>query len=230
MTTAFVYLMVSGLAQVDGQGFDRQLSACEKYARDNGIEIAHVYREEGVTGKSELDNRPALQQLIADLLSNGTRLVLIERLDRLARDLIIQESILRDMERKGVQFISVAEPDLCSADPTRTLIRQILGAFFEYERKAIVSKLADARNRIKAKTGRCEGVKPFGRDPARPEEAATLRAMLTLDEMGRKADSIAEELYEFGHRSRAGKPIRSSTIRKILKRERSSNPVPEKAS
>jgi DNA invertase Pin-like site-specific DNA recombinase len=51
----------------------------------------------------------------------------------------------------------VTEPDLCSDDPTRTLMRQVLGAFFEYERSMIVSKLRSARQRMKARTGRCEG-------------------------------------------------------------------------
>jgi len=216
MSSAFIYLRVSGLSQVDGQGFDRQLAACEKYAKDNNIEIVHVYREEGVTGKSELDNRPALQQLIADLLSNGTRLVLIERLDRLARDLIIQESILRDMERKGVQFISVAEPDLCSNDPTRTLIRQILGAFFEYERKAICSKLSDARKRIKAKNGRCEGVKPYGSLPGEQEK---LSRILELSKTY-SAAYIEYILAAEGIRARSDKPWRASVIRKIIARNR----------
>ena len=37
-------------------------------------------------------NRPALLELMAAPHENGTRLVLIEKLDRLARDLMIQEN------------------------------------------------------------------------------------------------------------------------------------------
>lgn len=40
------------------------------------------------------------------------------KLDRLARDLIVNESVLADFERKGVTVIRVAEPDLCSGEPT----------------------------------------------------------------------------------------------------------------
>jgi DNA invertase Pin-like site-specific DNA recombinase len=43
-------------------------------------------------------NRPALQELMAALHGNGTKLVLIEKLDRLARDLMIQESIVADLQ------------------------------------------------------------------------------------------------------------------------------------
>lgn len=222
MTTAFAYLRVSGLGQVDGLGFDRQLAAIEKYANDHGIQIVSVYREEGVTGKSELDCRPALQTLIADLLSNGVRLVLVEKLDRLARALIVQETILQDLTRRGFQMISVTEPDLCSDDPTRTMIRQILGAFFEYERKMIVAKLADARRRTKAKTGRCEGRKPFG---TMPGEQVTLDRMILFRNAGYRPEMIAFALNGDGQFTRYGKRWNPGTISKILSRFKSDKSV-----
>src|SRR5512146_2544355 len=151
MTPCFVYLRVSGLAQVEGEGFPRQLSACEDYARRNDLNIVKVFREEGITGKSELDNRPALREMLAELMADGVKVVLVEKLDRLARKLIVQETILQDFQRRGFQVFSTTENDVTDDDPTRTLIRQILGAFFEYERAMIVSKLADARRRVKVK-------------------------------------------------------------------------------
>jgi len=216
MTSAFAYLRVSGLAQVDGMGFDRQLASIQKYAGEHQIEIVGVYREEGVTGKSELDGRPALQALIVDLLANGTRLVLVEKLDRLARALIVQETILQDLTRRGITMVSVSEPDLCSDDATRTLIRQILGAFFEYERKMIVSKLADARRRQKSKIGRCEGCKPYGTFSA---ELATWRQIKLFAEGGWNAGQIANWLNDNGKATRYGKRWHSGTVSKILKRQ-----------
>jgi len=216
MTHAFAYLRVSGLAQVDGQGFDRQLSAISKYAEDHDIVITGVYREEGVTGNSELDGRPALQALILDLLANGTRLVLVEKLDRLARALIVQETILQDLTRRGITMVSVSEPDLCNDDPTRTLIRQILGAFFEYERKMITSKLSDARRRLRAKNGKCEGRKSFG---FRPGEAETLDYIMKNHAQGQSPDAIANSLDALKIPTRYGKRWHAGTVSKILKRQ-----------
>ncbi len=222
MTSAFAYLRVSGLSQVDGQGFDRQLAAIRKYAAEHDIEIAKVYREEGVTGKSELDGRPALQELITDLLANGTRLVLVEKLDRLARALIVQETILQDLTRRGITMVSVSEPDLCTDDPTRTLIRQILGSFFEYERKMIVSKLADARRRTKARTGRCEGPKPYG---TRPSEQKILQDIIRYHfDQGIPAEDIATWLNHEKVPTRHGKRWHSGTVSKILKRANQKSP------
>jgi len=78
---------------------------------------------------------------MAALLANGTETVLVERLDRCARDLMVQESIIADFKRKGLSIISVNEPDLCSDDLGRVLMRQMLGAFFQYEKTLLVAKL-----------------------------------------------------------------------------------------
>jgi DNA invertase Pin-like site-specific DNA recombinase len=226
MTKAHAYLRVSGLDQVDGFGFDRQLAAIQAFAASRDIEILQVYREEGVTGKSELDGRPALQRLISDLLGNGVRLVLIERLDRLARSLIVQETIIQDLTRRGIEIISVAEPDVCKAgdDPTRILVRQILGAVFEFERKMIAGKLRSARECKKARSGSCEGNKPYGymsggrrqADIPNPAEFPTLKIMRDLKASGHNGEEIAEKLNALNLRGRSGKPWRSSVIRRIL--------------
>jgi hypothetical protein len=39
---------------------------------------------------------------------------------------MIQDLIIADLQRNGFEIVSVTEPDLCSNDPTRKLMRQIL--------------------------------------------------------------------------------------------------------
>lgn len=223
---AFAYLRVSGLGQVDGDGFDRQLAAVESYASAHNIDLVRVYREEGVSGKTDLDGRPALQQMIVDLLSNGTRLVLIEKLDRLARYLQYQESILQDLKRRGIEIISVTEPDLCSDDPTRTLMRQILGAFFQYERTMIVAKTGLARARIRAKLGRCEGRKPYGSRPGEPE---TISFIISLSRT-LSPPRIAAELRRNGMVTRYGKQWTTTQVRRVLLRQAEQITIPTDSS
>jgi DNA invertase Pin-like site-specific DNA recombinase len=81
MTKAFAYLRVSGKSQVHGDGFPRQLEAIKRYAKSNDIRIIEVFHEKAVGGATELENRPALMALMEALESNGTKLVLIEKLD-----------------------------------------------------------------------------------------------------------------------------------------------------
>jgi DNA invertase Pin-like site-specific DNA recombinase len=214
MKTAYAYLRVSGKGQLEGDGFPRQIAAIKKYAAANDIRIARTFREEGISGMRDLENRPALQELMVALHSNGTKLVLVERLDRLARDLMIQESIIADMKRHGFEIVSVAEPDLCSDDPSRTLMRQILGAFSQYERAMIVQKLRGARQRIRAKTGHCEGRKRYG---SRPGESEVIERMKAMRATGLAVDKVAAALNAKGHKARSGGKWHPTSVYRTLK-------------
>jgi DNA invertase Pin-like site-specific DNA recombinase len=212
----FAYLRVSGKGQVDGDGFPRQLAAVEGYAKANGMTLAKVFREEGVSGTKELENRPALQQLLASVNGRNVSVVLVEKLDRLARDLMIQETILRDLQRRGVRLVSTMEPDLCSDDPSRKLVRQIMGCIAEYEKSMIVSKLAGARQRMRAKTGTCEGRKRYGE---RKGERRVIDRILVLRTAGAAMDTIAETLNSEGMKPRSGRQWYGSSVRNVLLRQ-----------
>jgi DNA invertase Pin-like site-specific DNA recombinase len=215
MTKAFAYLRVSGKGQVEGDGFTRQLEAIKKYAAGNDIHIVKVYREEGVSGTFDWTDRPAFTEMMTTLLANGTRTVLIEKLDRLARDLMVQEIIVADFKRKGLTIVSVAEPDLCSDDPSRVLMRQIWGAFAQYEKSTIVLKLRGARIRAKATYGKCEGRKPYGTEDG---EAYVVERILSLRADGMAMDKIAETLNDTGHKSQSGGKWYGSSVRNVLLR------------
>ena len=219
MTAAYAYLRVShpNQAAEDRDGYPRQLAAVEEYAAAHGFEIVEVFREH-ITGTTELSDRPALSELFAALSENGVKTIIIEKLDRLARDVVVQELLIRDIMRHDYVLLSTLEPDICSNDPTRKFIRQIFGAVAGYEKEMIVLKLRGARQRMKAKTGRCEGGKPFGELPG---EAGTLALIFQFHSEGLNSDKISERLNEYKRDTRSGQPWRGSTIRKILSRENS---------
>jgi DNA invertase Pin-like site-specific DNA recombinase len=215
---SFAYLRVSGKGQLEGDGFTRQLEGIKSYAKAHNIRVVKVFREEGVSGTKELEHRPALMALMEALHANGTKLVLVEQLSRLARDLMIQESILHDLKAHGFRLVSVLEPDLCGDDATRKCMRQIMGAFHEYEKTMIVSKLRGARQRKKLRTGGCEGAKPFGHYEG---EAAVLEKMKQLRADGLGYDKIATRLNEEGVKTRRGAMWYPYTVSKILARQES---------
>jgi hypothetical protein len=108
---------------------------------------------------------------------------------------------IQDLRRKQFDLVSVNEPDLCSDDPTRTLMRQVLGAFSEYERFMIVLKLGGARQRMKSKAGRCEGRKPYGRTQT---ERETILPMKTLRGGRYSYEQIAAPWIAKGYRPGLG--------------------------
>jgi len=108
-----------------------------------------------------------LAALLDRLESNGVRTVIVERADRLARDLMVQEVIVGQFSKIGARILTADGVDLTSNDdPTRSLIRQVLGAVAEFEKNVIVLKLRAARERKRARGERVEGVKPYGHFPA----------------------------------------------------------------
>lgn len=216
MMKAYGYIRCSSLGGMDGDGPIRQRTAIQKFADEHGIEIISFY-EESHTG-SDLEGRTEFKEMRSLLVSNGVRLVIVEKLDRLARSIMVQETILADFKKHEIELKSATpgEDDLCGEDPTRTLIRQILGCFFEYERKMIESKLRAARQRMKVQKGRCEGVKPYG---TLPGEDKVLAAMKFLRNMHYNSDKIAADLNSRGITTRYGKRWHSGTVSKILYRQ-----------
>jgi DNA invertase Pin-like site-specific DNA recombinase len=213
MTKAHAYLRVSGKGQVEGDGFTRQLKAIREYAAAHDIKIVTAYQEKGVSGTKESADRPAWSELMTALHANGVRTVLIEKLDRLARDLMVQETIIADLRRNGFELVSVAEPDLMANDPTRILMRQLMGAVAQYDKSQIVAKLRGARMRKRAKEGRCEGRKPYGFFEG---EAEVLNRLKALRAEGLGYDRLAARLNAEHVPTRTGRPWHGVVINRIL--------------
>jgi DNA invertase Pin-like site-specific DNA recombinase len=220
MNKCYAYLRVSTSGQIDGDGFDRQMDTITNFAQQHGWAIDAIYKEEGVSGS--LEERPQLARLMVDLERNGIKTVIIERLERLARDLMVQEAIIRDFKQNGFDLISAIEgPDLASNDPTRKLIRQVFGAIAEYDKSMLVLKLKAARDRVRARKGRCEGPRPYGHNL---EEAKILKRVRYARRKpkghGKRKtlQTIADELNADGLRTRQGKKWSPASIHNILKK------------
>jgi DNA invertase Pin-like site-specific DNA recombinase len=223
-TKAFSYLRVSGKGQIDGDGFPRQRETITRYAKRHQVEIVREFRDEGVSGTKDAFDRDGLTDLLVALKANGVRLVLIERADRLARDLMISEILLGEFRKFGVKVIaSDSDTDLTveDGDATRTLMRQMLGAIAQWEKSVIVQKLRAARMRIRKTEGRCEGRKPYG---LTEQEKAVISSMEELKRSGKSIAAIAKHLNSAGIKprlkKRAGKDVKwhPTTVQRILAR------------
>jgi DNA invertase Pin-like site-specific DNA recombinase len=224
MTKALAYMRCSGRGQIDGDTWDRQQEAITRYATTNGVEVVEWYRDEGLSGKTELENRPGLAACLERVESNGVRLVIVESADRLARDSLVAELIVREFQKAGTTVISASggvnltEGD--DSNPTAKLIRQILAAVAEFDRCVVVLKLRAARQRIRAKTGKCEGAAAYGRND---EEKQALRCMRALRLAGQTYKMIANQLNSQRMPTRFGGLWSAQTVQKILVRDKNSD-------
>lgn len=214
---SFAYLRVSTeQQQQSGAGLDAQEDACRSVAGD----LAGVYRDEGVSGKSGLDKRPALLNLIAEL-DKGDVLVVAKR-DRLGRDPLVVAMIEAAVRRKGARIVSAAGEGTDSDSPTDVLMRRIVDAFAEYERLVIGAR-TKAALQAKRMRGERTGSIPYGyrldQDGKRllPDagEQEILGQVRQLQAEGLSLRAIAARLEALGYRSR-GAGWHPQTIKNIL--------------
>lgn len=202
------YLRVSGKSQTDGDGFARQTEKIDEFCGHWGLVKTTTSVEDGVSGAVEAMERPSFSKLMSDIDAGRAFVgaIVVERMDRLARDLMVQEFLLRECRERDIQVFAADQGNLTDmasndCDPTRILIRQILGALAQWEKAMLVAKLAAARNRIKESGQRCEGNRPYG---FKPGESTILGLMLNLRSSGMNNIGIANMLNEGGFKNRRG--------------------------
>ena len=150
----------------ESESCEVQRDYCEKHAAHNGMEIAAVFDDPDVSGADEF--REKLWQAIEALPKGGV--LLVYKRDRLARNVYLSEQINRAVERKGATIEAVTG-DIQGNSAETVMIRQVLAAIAEYERKMIASRTKHAMRFHMANGRRMGSVCPYGwmPDPADPK-------------------------------------------------------------
>jgi DNA invertase Pin-like site-specific DNA recombinase len=221
-------LRVSSDRQAErGLGLDVQEQSVRRWARENGHKLVSVYREEGVSGRADLGERPALLAALTDIAEKRARGLLVARLDRLARALTVQEAVLGEVWRHdGAVFsadtgeVQRDNPD----DPMLTFVRQVMGAAAQLDRSLVVSRMRAGRRLKAERGGYAFGAPPFGYRaingrlvPVKSEQAA-IRKAIQLRDGGASLREVAEALTAEGYRPRKSDVWHSATIGRILAR------------
>ncbi len=219
------YCRVSTDNQKDEGTIDLQRQALRDYAELKGYTLVKTFEDEGVSGG--LEDRPALADLFNYLESKENKdieAVLIYKLDRLARDLYIQEHLIKKLEALNKGLISTKEPDLASDDPMRKAFRQFMGIVSELEKAFITMRLSGGRiNKIKNKNkyaggGIALGYETIGKDLVINEKhAQTVRRIFTMRRNRHKSLwDIAKELNLEDIPTARGGKWHAGTVKYIL--------------
>jgi DNA invertase Pin-like site-specific DNA recombinase len=128
MIEAVAYMRCSGPSQGEGDTWERQIEKISALAKAQELAIVKEWREDSVSGKIECEQRPAWQEMLAELLSNGCRTIVVDDLSRLARRYAVQEQILFYLCAKGITLWTAANGGenvtaAMQADPTKRLLR-----------------------------------------------------------------------------------------------------------
>lgn len=131
MEKAIPYYRVSTDKQgVSGLGLDAQKQAVRDFARFANFQLLNEFIEVETGSNS---NRPVLQKVLRKCKQHGA-ILLIAKLDRLARDVAFISSLMKSKTR----FIAVDNPT------ANELMLHIMAAFSEYERRQISQRTKDA--------------------------------------------------------------------------------------
>ena len=223
---AVAYLRVSTEAQADeGYGLDAQRAAIKAWARAGRHRVVAWLADEGVSGSNGVESREALPEALAQIEDAKAGALVVARLDRLARNLTVQEGILArvwsmDASIHAADLGEIARDD--PDDPMRTALRQMVGVFAQLERGMIAARLRAGRRQKAAQGGYAYGAPPFGWRADDGElvpidaEQSTIARIKELRTEGASLRAIAATLEAEGRPTRRGGHWQPTVLAKIL--------------
>ena len=119
-----------------------------------------------------MQDRPILGEAVRLIEQSDAGELMLPRLDRIARQLTVQEAVLAMVWQLGGRVFAADQREILQDDPDypiRTAIRQMQGVFAELDRRMLVKRMRDGI-RAKRAQGRHDGHLPLRlpRPPARP--------------------------------------------------------------
>jgi len=179
---------------------DAQREACEAYIKSQAHEGWRLnpdrYDDGGLSGAS-LD-RPALQQLLADVRAGKITIVVVYKVDRLTRSLADFAKLVELFDEHGVSFVSITQSFNTTSSMGRLTLNVLL-SFAQFEREVIGERVRDKIAASKRKGLWVGGPVPLGyrcvdkKLEIVPEEAETVRTIFTLYlELGSMGALLAE--------------------------------------
>ena len=160
-----IYTRVStdaGLDQ-DFNSLDAQYDAAQAYIRSQAhagwMLVRTRYDDGGFSGGST--DRPALQQLLADIKAHKINVIVVYKVDRLTRSLVDFAKLIELFDAHGVSFVSVTQQFNTTTSMGRLTLNVLL-SFAQFEREVASERIRDKIGASKRKGLWVGGVVPLG--------------------------------------------------------------------
>ncbi len=210
-----------------------QREACEAFIRSQRHEgwscLPQAYDDGGRSGGNL--ERPALQQLLAEIREGKVDVVVVYKIDRLTRSLADFAKIVEIFDAKGVSFVSVTQQFNTTTSMGRLTLNVLL-SFAQFEREVTGERIRDKIAASKKKGMWMGGVPPLGYEVhdhklvVVESEAETVRHIFRRYAMLGSVRLLKEELEAAGIRSkqwtsaagrtRGGKPLARGALYLML--------------
>jgi DNA invertase Pin-like site-specific DNA recombinase len=226
-----VYCRTSTANGAGSDSLAAQEDVCRAWAAEHGHEVAVVFRDDAISGSVGIEGRPGLAAALLSLEDKQADGIVVHRIDRLARELHVQEVALARAWSVGdhVAVFEAAEggeikrddPD----DPHRRFLRQVMGAAAELERGLIRARLQGGRRRKAERGGYIGGSRLHARygyrlvdgayEPVEAEQAV-IRQMIELRKDGATWAAVADALNAAAITPPSGAAWYPMTCRRIV--------------
>ena len=140
-----------------------QREACEAFIvsqRHEGWVCQRMAYDDGGFSGATMD-RPALQQLLADVKAGRVDTIVVYKIDRLTRSLADFAKIVEILDAKGASFVSVTQQFNTTTSMGRLTLNVLL-SFAQFEREVIGERIRDKIAASKKKGMWMGGVPPLG--------------------------------------------------------------------
>lgn len=225
------YRRVSTTGQVDRYGLVAQETDLKAYARSNRetVRLIRIETDGAKPGSLPPDERPGLLAALRAIeRGEADGLLVPGDLDRLARQLTVQEGILGKIWSIGGVIHSTTRGEIPPDDPDdpmRTAIRQIMGVIAQLDRAMTAKRMRNGK-KAKAATGGYAGFgsPEFGKRSVNGElvddedQAAVIARMRELRAEGIGYKAIADRLNSEGLKSKRGGSWHPQTVARVLGR------------
>lgn len=185
---AVIYARVSTATQKT----DMQLDECRRFVKAQGWEL-----EEYLETESSVKARPVLACMMDAARRRSFDVVVVWKLDRIARSMKQFIDIVLELDRYGVRFLSVTQRmiDSDQRDPMGVFLRNLFAALAELERGIIVERVKSGVAAAKARGKHC----------GRPSKVFARERAIELRQQGQSFRQVAK-----------GVGVDARTIRRLL--------------
>ncbi len=224
MTKAVIYTRYSPRPKkgYEPESCETQEGICRHFAKGRDYEVVAAYHDKDVSGGDY--DRPILWEAI-DAVKKGYVLLVFKR-DRLARDVLISETINKSLKAKGAK-VEAVEGDIEGDGPEHELARMMIDLVAMYIRKCNAAQTSRHMKQHQANGKKVSRHPPYGQmdnpdDPSvwmpNPHEQGIINVVRTLKERDWTAYRITNHLNEHAKEEARGKEWRHKTVSKIMER------------
>lgn len=243
------YIRVSTETQVkNGQGLDIQRDEIIKYCKENNLNLVDIYVDAGISGSNSIDERDGLSDLLIECQNRNKHIIdknysqkelneifskpnnyissiIVQKMDRLARDTYVYLWVENKLREMGVEVISINEEMFCNSntDPVMQALKEMVIVFAKMEKGIIANRMSKGRNKKASQGKKPCGKLPYGYDynsdkdiVINPDEAKVVNKIFKLASQNISCTNIATKLNKNGLTTKRGKPWSRQSIKVII--------------